>query len=290
MANPAELKSPITAEEIQSEELYGVVMQARGEAAPLDSKAIVRKLRAAEDFYESELGIRLRPTRVFSDIHARRHFPVGHGLRADDIDPPFDPVEDLEEPAYDYDPGNWNEQRWGETRLNYAPVVEITRWVYAYPGTNPTFSLPLTWIKGDYKFGRFKIIPGEGQAIALRFNGFIASVATGSRGIPMSIFIDYVTGFGATKSESDRYLLAYHEDLLEGLRLRTLLTLGGIMINTRSGGVSGGSLGLDGMSHSRNFGGKYGAYSGMLELAIAREGEIRRSFKRQNRGVAVGFM
>lgn len=286
MADPGELKSPITVEEIQSEELYGVVAQARGEAAPLDAIAIRRKLRAAEDFYENDLGIRFKPTRVFSDIHARANFPIGSGI---EVPGDYDPVTDIEEPAYDYDPGNWNELRWGETKLNYAPVIEITQWVYAYPGTSPTFRMPVTWIKGDYKFGRFKVVPAEGQAIALRFNGFVASVATGSRGIPMSIFIDYRTGFGRTDEEAKNVLLNQHAELLEGVRLRTLMQLGGILINTRAGGMTGGSLGLDGMSRSRNFGGKYGAYSGMIELALAREGEIRRHWKRQNRGVSVGF-
>ncbi len=287
MANPAELKTPITVEEIQAEELYGVVVEARGEPGPLDAKAIKRKLRAAEDFYERRLAIRFKPTRVFSDIHARETFPSGNGIGLPV--PAFDPLNDIEEPAYDYDPGNWNEQRWGETRLNYAPVVEISQWVYAYPGTIPTFKMPPSWIKGDYQYGRLKIVPSSGQAIALRFNGFVASVATGGRGIPMSIFIDYVTGFAATHEEAKEVLLAHHEDLLEGVRLRTLLMLGGILVNTRSGGTTGGSLGLDGMSRSRNFGGKFGAYSGMIELAIDREKEILRNWRGSHKGVSVGF-
>ncbi len=287
MANPGTLKSPITVEEILSEELYGVVAHARGEAAPLDAKAIERKLRSAEDFYERDLGIRLKPTRVFSDVQARKHFPSGAGLHFSEIDPPFDPVADIEEPAYDYDPGS---RPWGETTLRYAPVVEIHRWVFAYPGTVPTFVVPPSWIKGDYKYGRFNLVPSSGTSVAFQFTGVAAAVATGHRAIPRSIFIDYTTGFGADVTQAHGVLQAHHEDLLEGIRLRTLLLLGGIIINTRSGGATGGSLGLDGMSRSRNFGGKFGAYSGMLELALEREGEIRRDWKRQERGVALGFM
>lgn len=287
MANPAALKTPITVEEIQQEELYGVVGRALNEAAPIDAVAIWRKLRAAEDFYERDLGIRFKPTRVFSDPEGRKITTFGNNILA--LPGDYSRVKDLAEPAYDKMSFQWRDNRWGFIRLRHSPVATVTKFVFAYPGVNATFDVPLHWIRRDDQFGTLHIVPGDGEAILATFHAFFMSYIAGARSIPMSIFIDYVTGWSPDEAENEEILLTHHADLLEGLRLRTVLEMGGIFATIRSGGVSGGSLGLDGLSRSRTFAGKYGPYSPMIELALEREKEIREKYKDHEKGVPMEF-
>jgi len=277
------LKTPIKVEEIKENELYGVLLKATGEPDAFDDGNITAELAAAEDFYERELQIRFRPTRVFSDVWGRQNgaFPSQSLLLLPDD---YDPINDIDEPAYNYDQDFWDYGRWGELNLNWRPLRDVSQLVFAFPGTMPLYSPPRHWMRLDRKFGKLQLVPSSGQAIMAVFNQFLLSRVSGTRGLPQSIFIDYEVGF--TPEE----LCAHHKDLLKALRLRTILSLGGVLTTIASPkGATSASLGMDGLSRSQSFGGKYGAYSGKIELAKEQEAQIFESWKRREKGVPLAF-
>lgn len=261
-------KTGLTVEEILEGELYGILLKARGEAKPLGPPQLFAKLRAAEDFYERTLAVRFGEKRIATEPEAR-------GLSADDYD--------VAEPAYDYPPDFHAEHAWGFLRLRSRPVKRITGYFFTYPGMGfkPALTVEPTWVRlQDPKSGITRIVPGSGQVTNFAFSAFIQSVLGASRGIPSSIFVDYVAGL------SHDALAADHNDLLEGIRLRTALSAFGILTNVRTGGTGSQSLSQDGQSRSQGFaGGKYGAYSGYITLAIENEAEIRDAWNTHERGV-----
>lgn len=280
---PRDPKTPITVAELKDEELYGVVLQAAGEAQPFSDAAIQRRLIAAEDEYERDLQIRWQPTRVFSDVWGRQQgvFPANSLAKLPDD---YDPLTDLDEPAYNYASDFWGDGRWGEMDLGWRPVRDITAVWFAFPGTNPIWQVPRTWIRPDRRFGAVQIVPSSAVAVYASFNAFILGVIAGGRGLPQSIFIDYVTGF------ADGELEQHHNDLLEGVRLRTMLQLLPMLSTAAApGGTQGGSLGLDGLSRSRQFG-PLGPYSAKIQQAIDREQEIRTNWKRKERGIPMAVL
>ena len=275
-----ESKTGISADELKASELYGIVIRALGENADLDDTVIMQKLYAAEDFYERDLQLFWNPRRVFSDVYGRQAgiFPGANSLGLLPVD--FDEVEDVSEPAYNYDTDLWGEERWGHMSLNWRPVRSITKFFFAYPGVEPIYSVPPTWVRLDQKFGHIQLVPSSTTAIFATFNAYFLGVIAGGRGLPQSIYVDYTAGFTPEELQRD------HQDLLEGVRLRTLLNIIGIAGTAVAGARSGGSLGLDGLSESTQFGGgKFGPYSGRIELAMDREKEIRETWNREGRGI-----
>ena len=279
MATVRTSKTGIDVEDIKGAELYGVLLRAAGEAAPLDDSVILQKLFAAEDFYERDLQISFRQARVFSDAEGRATHP-DLSLRVTD----FDETVDLSEPGYDYNNRLWDEERWAFIRVGYAPVRSVSQLVFTWPGAWKVWSVPHDWIRVGHRFGMIQIAPTSGQAVLMTFTAYILGVISGGRGLPQSIILDYTTGF------TPELLEARHQDLLEGVRLRTLLSLGGIISTIRTGGQTGGSLGLDGLSESRTFGGKFGAYSALIELALEREKEVRDAWRHKEHGVIMGVL
>ncbi|HVM95632.1 MAG TPA: hypothetical protein VMT89_04555, partial [Candidatus Acidoferrales bacterium] len=170
--------------------------------------------------------------------------------------------------------------------LNHGPIRDVTACFWWYPGTAPgsSWTIQPTWQRIDYQFGRFDTVPADGPLMQmLSLNAFVLSSIAGGRSVPQSIFVDYTAGF--TK-EIIAGRLAY---LLKGVRLRTMLGLMGVVSTIASNGQTGGSLGLDGMSESKSFGGKWGAFSGAVELALRQEDEIRELYKAKTRGTGVSF-
>lgn len=259
-------KTPITVDDILAEDLYGLPIRARGEAGDLPPERIARALRAAEDFYERDLGIFLGLKRVKSD-------PIERGL---------DPSTfDVADPAYDYESGMFTSDLWGRIDLNYRPVAQVDKLFFSYPGTGFTslFDVPASWIRLDRKFGDLKIVPNTGAAL-LAMSGYLLSVFAGGRSVPRSIFIDYTAGLDPDKMEDD------HAELLEGIRMRTVLNLMPTIAAVRGGGAGSHSISQDGQSQSESFAqGKYGPYSGSVELLKERETEIRSTWVRQEHGV-----
>ena len=280
-----ELKSPVTPEEISNGELYGVLLKAKGEAQPLNADVLRQKLAVAEDYLERELQLRWKPTRVFSDVFARLRAVNPNSTlklypKSTEHPAGFDKLADIAEPAYDYSNDFWAEDRWGWLGLNFRPILDVASFVFAFPGAMPVWQPPLTWLRLDEKFGTVQLVPSTAEAIYVSFNAFLLGTLAGGRGLPQSIYVDYTVGF------ADGELRANNEDLLELLRLIATLEVFGIAQTSISpGGAGNTSLGLDGLSRSVGFGGKWGPYSGRIELALNRIEVLMDSWKRRERGI-----
>jgi hypothetical protein len=273
-------KTGITADQIKSVELYGKLIRGQGEAADFSDPAINDHLFTAEDFYERYLQIKLAPTRVFSNPQLRATSP-DPAVKTD-----FDPTKDIAEPAYDYQNSMFQHNRWSNIELNYRPVRSVTQCFFWFPGTTigASWRLANDWLRLDYKFGTQQIVPASGILLPmLSLNAYVIGALAGGRDVPQSIFIDYVVGFESEELQRDHY------DLLRGIRLLALLLMFGLLTSVRSAGMTGRSLGLDGLSRSNSFGGKYGAYSGEIELAIANEKMLRENWQQQEQSVICSY-
>jgi hypothetical protein len=275
----AQTKSLLMPEDIVGDQLYGVLLKADGERKSYPDSEILRKIRAAEDFYEGNLNIHLGIKKCISAAKERNIT--------------IDPATEIEEPGYDYDPRWWLGDQWGNIKTRHRPIVPdpnspsgITRFAFGFPTAEPAlFVVPQIWIKPDFKYGQLNIVPST-AAVFASFNPWLMSVAAGGAfGIPKVVQIDYFAGYDPA------LLRQNHADLLEGIKLRTLLLLGGVISNILAAGIQSQSISLDGLSHSRGFGsGKYGIYSGVIENAIRNEEEIRESFRNHEKGIIVSFM
>lgn len=272
----------LTAADIRASELYGKLIRADGEGADFPDAEILRKIVAAEDFYKQALKIALKPTRVFSAPQLRLNSPDAR-VRIDD----FDSATDIAEPAYDYESHLFHNNRWGHIRLAHSPIRSVENVFFWYPGTSvgASWQIQPDWRRIDYQFGSLQIVPASGALMPLiSVNAYVLSSIGGGRDIPQSIFVDYTVGFSTEELEAN------YQHLIEGIRLRTLLNLFGVLTTLNSGGLTGGSLSLDGLSNSKSYGGKYGAYSGEIELAIQNEQQCRDMFYDDIHGVMMDFM
>jgi hypothetical protein len=259
-------KTPLRVEDVRNGELYGVLIQAAGEAKQIPDWFIANKLRAAEDWYEHTLNVFFGHRRIFSNPQAR-------GIPTTDYD--------IGVPALDYTRGLFNESRWGWIDLDYRPIVSIERLFFSYPGTGraASYEVPVDWLQVKHKFGKVQIVPTHGAAVIAHFNAWVLSVLAGGRGLAQSIYVDYTAGL------SNEELKRHHQDLLEGVLIRASLLCLPVLTNVISQGLGTRSLSMDGLSRSESFGsGKWGAYSGMIEQLQAREKEILDSWRDSERG------
>jgi hypothetical protein len=272
-------KTGITVEEVKSHVLYGILLKAAGENAPLPDAAIQDKIRAAEDHIEHALRVFFGPRRVFSGVE-RRQNSTGVLKLPDD----YDPAVDWNEPAYDYHNDFWGYDRWGAIKLRRYPVRRVFQVVFAYPQAEPVYRVPDPWIAIDRRYGLVRLVPGAQAAVYANFTGWFINAILGGRGLPQSIYVDYECGF--TQQE----LADEHSDLLEAVRMRTFLLLAGTLSIVLTGGFSSESLSLDGLSRSTSAGGKYGPYSGIIEQLETREKELIATWESAHKGVPMVFI
>lgn len=276
-------KTGITSQHLMEEELYGVLLKADGEAAAFPPAAIDRAIFAAEDFFERDLAIRFRTTPVYGDGFGRKmgSYPESPALS---LAPEVSEVNAIFDRAYDYEAEFQSYDRWGEFALNYRPVRSIEQLLFALPGLGPVYEVPKRWLRVDHKFGKVQIVPsGNSQIATSVLSAFVLRLGTAGVTFPQSIIVDYQVGFTPEELEAN------HQDLLNGVRLRALLGLGGVITSTAlPGGQTGGSLSIDGQSQSRNFG-KFGPHTGKILLAQQEEAAIRESWRRREKGLSVAF-
>jgi len=268
-------KTGITVDELLSEDLYGILIQAAGETKPLPAVALYNKLRAAEDYYEHRLQVSFGRKRIVSNARARLGLASAAGLTAADYD--------LDEVAFDFNPAWFTGGRWGQFPLPYRPIASVERVFLAFPGIgyrNP-WMIPATWLQVDYRLGQLEIIPLDGSdlsAVKLQLLPVMVPWVSGTTRIPKVLHVDYTVGL--TRGE----LQAGHADLLEAVRIRTLLLAFGVLSTVRSGGLGSFSLSADGLSESQNFAAhKWGPYGPQIEMAIEREKEIVQSWEASER-------
>lgn len=271
-------KTGITAAEIKDHVLYGVLLKATGESAPLPDQAIENKIRAAEDYVARQLRIFWAPTRVFSDAERRASAPPPLALPVD-----YDPNRDWSEPAYDYATDFWGYDRWGALKLRRYPVRSVSQIVFAYPQSTPVYKVPDSWIAVDRRYGLVRLVPGAQATVYASFVGWFMNAILGGRGLPQSIYVDYTVGFTPEEVARD------HADLLELVRIRTFILLAGSLSIVLTGGMASESLSVDGLSRSVSAGGKYGPYSGVVELLEQRERELLRTWEAAHKGIPMVF-
>ncbi len=269
-------KTGIQTVDLLAEDLYGVLLKARGEPAPLPSTRIDKDLYSAEDFYENDLQTKLTETRVFSDAATRAALAPTNSLYISN----FNETIDIEESAYDYTDDLFRPNGFPRIPLTWKPVRSLTQVVFTWPGWFKIWQVPPDWLKLDRKFGWFDIVPTSGPAVIMTFAGWLLGMLAGGRGAPQSIMVDYVTGF------TPDLLAAQHQNLLKGIRLRTILSVFGIASAIAAPkGVQSQSLGLDGLSRSQGWSGKYGPYTGAILRAIEEEKDIRDGWRAKNKGL-----
>jgi len=271
-------KTGLTVEELQQDDLYGVLVQAVGEAAPVSPAALHAKLRAAEDHYERRLQVYLGERRIASNARSRLGIGGPVALTADDYD--------VDQVGYDFDSSRLQAPKWGQFKLAMRPVLSITRAFLALPsGSLQTpWIFPEGWLVPDYETGQIEIFPNGSAQSAIReqiFGMVTRHMYGAAQRWPKAFHVDYVAGI--TKKELRRN----HMDLLEGIRLRTLLFSFGMLTTTRDGGgVGGKTISLDGLSRSQTLqSGKYGPYTGRIEQAIDREAEILSTWRDAEQGL-----
>jgi len=280
MAFVRQSKTGVTAEQLKAEDLYGLLIQARGEAAPLSDDAILRSLFAAEDFYERDLSMQWQATRVFSDAEGRVN-PRDPSLRITD----FDELKDISEPAYDYNTHLWENERWALIQLSRGPIRSIQQVTFTWPGAFKVWQVPADWVRPDRRYAVIQIAPTSGPAVLMSFTSYILGVLSGGRGLPQALIIDYTVGF------TPDLLAARHQDLLQAVRWFAALNLFGVLSVVASPlGATSSSLSLDGLSRSRSLGGKYGAYSGAIQLYLDREAAVRKNWHDHEKGPVLGIL
>ncbi len=266
-------KSPVTPESILAGELYGVLIKARGEEKALGPEVVAGKLRAAEDLYEHELHLFWEEKRVASDPRPRGLVPRSATAAGD---------YDVEQAGLNFPDDFYLDGRFGRCELAYRPVRDpVVRFCYTPSLAQSLQPIPSEWIRLERKEGRFYVLPtGAPEMTLARFEATAMRLAGYGRGIPDFMLVDYVAGFTRTE------LLHDHNDLLEALRITTTLLVFGILSNIRTGGLGSMSLSQDGQSRSQTpLQGKYGAYSGAVELALQNEERILKSWKRSEHGI-----
>lgn len=261
-------KTGITPEELQRGELYGVLDKARGEAKPLGPDIIAQKIRAAEDWIEHEANVRFGTQRIVCE-------PQRRGIASTDYD--------REEAPYDFQRDMLLDERWGYFELRERPVVQIDRFFFRFPGTtfSQTFNIVPDWIRLEKQFGHVQIVPSSGTGMTIfALQAFVASILGTGRGVPQALYVDYQAGL------SREALCRDHQDLLEAVRIAATLFLFGILDTIRSGGLASQSLSQDGQSRSQSpASGKWGAYSGRVEMALANLDRVLNTWRRHERGI-----
>jgi hypothetical protein len=268
-----ESKTGLTAAELSEGELYGVLTQARGETKPLPAHYVFGKIRAAEDHVEAVLSIFLGEQRIVSEGEKRAGTAsavVGSW--------------DVSEPAYDWLPQHHGENVWGLVQLSHRPIKEIDRAFFSYPGMNFQSSLDLatSWRRKQFLDTGFEVVPMSGPAglLAWQMSGPVHSIVSGGHRVPGLVFVDYTAG---VPKES---LRLKHANLLEAVRIYATLLLFPTLTNVRAGGAASLSLSLDGLSRSTSFGGgKFGAYSGVIEQYREIAVDLLRTWRDRNHGV-----
>ena len=147
-------------------------------------------------------------------------------------------VPALEEPGVDYDPRLFSGEAWGLIELRHKPILSIHSISFAYPNVTDTlYTIPLSWLRPEKKYGRVNIVPGTDQALTLPANAYIITALGGGRTIPFMIQARYQAGFANIRVE--------RPDIVDAIKRLCVLSILDDQIFPQSGSTS-----LDGLSQS----------------------------------------
>ena len=172
-------------DELKTDRLIQVLPRFLDGTLPSES-ALWRKIRAAEKKMERELRVFLEPVEVLPESATQAD--------KDALDGTTPPTRWVQEPAYDYDPEYFRDNRWGLQETRHRPIIRVDEFVFAYPTTDQRiFNVPAAWIHFDPKYGIIRLVP-TGVPFEAPFNAYILSAIGGGRIIPHTIQIRYAAG------------------------------------------------------------------------------------------------
>jgi hypothetical protein len=183
------------------------------------------KIRAAEAEAQRDLNVFFQPTALF----------------------PFDPTSDelaaltpgmpwAIDPAQDFGPENFLEDRWGFFITRQKPVISITSVQMVYPSPGAVkYAFPPEWLRVDRKYGHVRIVPTS----ALSLGSLSASVIQlfSSRTIPQALEVRYIAGLANAVQD--------YPELVDLVLKKAALKIIGDRFLPQSGSIS-----ADGLSQS----------------------------------------
>lgn len=148
----------------------------------IDDEYIWSKLMAAESEAQRILRVKFQPTAFFPNIPTQDEIDALNGM----------PWE--EDPAYDYDPLMFQDERWGFIVTRNRPLISVKSLKYAYPSASTyAFEVPLDWLKIDKKYGQVRVVPTTIAAATL-VGSFMMNLIAGGRSVPQIMNLVYVAG------------------------------------------------------------------------------------------------
>jgi hypothetical protein len=189
----------------------------------LSDDFIWSKVRAAEADAAQKLRVFLEPTKVL---------PFGHDPSEEPTDMPW-----AEEPAYDYDPDFFVNNRWGYIITRQSPIIEVEKMEFAYPApTQSILRVPNDWLRLDKKYGHIRLVPSS-QAFMAPLGAYIMQALGGGRTIPHMISVTYIAGL--------KDVFEDYPNLIELIKM-----MAGLKIILGAFVPASGSISADGLSRS----------------------------------------
>lgn len=211
-------------EEMRNERLM-MMAQRLSKKVKLSDKFIWDKVLAAEAEIGHNLRVPLTPTRFFPHPPTQAQIDELNGM-------PWGV-----DPAYDYDPGFFQGEKWGFLVMRQKPLVSVGRVRFVYPApTIGFYEIPGDWLRMDRKYGHIRFVPASSPFVA-PLNAFILQALGGGRTIPFAIEVDYVAGI---ENAAQTY-----PDLIDAVKKLAVLKIIEDKFLPQSGSISG-----DGLSQS----------------------------------------
>ena len=139
------------------------------------------KLKAAEADAMHQLRVLFQPTTVFAGDPTQAELDaLGSAPYA-------------VEPAYDFEPGMWNGDRWGFIATRQKPILSVAAVEFSWAGTGTVFAIPSAWIRFDRKYGHIQFVP-SGPAQNMPLSMYMMQTMGGGRVMPQMIRMRYTAG------------------------------------------------------------------------------------------------
>ncbi len=191
----------------------------------LSDDYIWRKVLAAESDISHQLRVELQPTQFFPKTPTDAQVEALNGM-------PW-----KEDPAYDYEPAMFTNEKWGFIAARHSPIISVQELRYAYPSdTDLNYIIPIDWIKMDKKYGQIRIVPTSNGSLAL-LNSYLLQLLGSSTNIPHMLNLTYVAGLANASRD--------YPELLDAVKKMAVLKMIEDAFVPQSGSIS-----ADGLSES----------------------------------------
>ena len=205
------------------------VMETYAPGASFSDDYLWAKLAAAEADAERQLRVFFGPVEI-----------IPNGWPEDTAALDAAGVRWIEEPGYDFDPDLFKGETWGLIETRHHPIIAVDAIQFAWPapGMGAAFTVPLSWLRIDKKYGRINLVPTQNM-LMLPLNSFILSALGGGRSVPLMMQIRYRTGLSNAARD--------YPDLVDLVQKMALLALLNDLFLPQSGSIS-----ADGLSQSKS--------------------------------------